>query len=256
MDYSFEILIQQKLDIIKKYLESLNVDMSLIEVELRFGNFIRNKFVPGIDRTNFMKFKKFLDTKYRRIYTYTEDKVYKSSKIKERYTTEYNNEGIVQRKYRTVKEQLKKEDIPDYWLRIAISQEITDEQPEPLGFDPISIRKKRRWSYPIVLANSKFQVDLTEVDSTYEVEIEVLPPQIINIKELGKISKLLLLKILDSNIIYSKTEKSKVIENTNYYLGIDHSSSYVSPNILIQPRNLKIRDLTIGGIIPNPEDIE
>lgn len=229
---------------IKDYLGS---GFKNLEIEIRFGDF-GTKFVPGVPVKAFSRFRKFLQSKYYATYSYTTDYYYDNI----RYTIEYNTQGVPQRIYQIVKTKIEKMDVPNYWFRISVATEDTTDAHVPdERISPTLIRNKRRWSFII---KQGFRVDLTEVKSlgsetVHEVEIEILPPY--NVDGIGAIIKQVLGKILDSPIIYDNNEKQDVMKNTNIYLGTGSSVWSVNPNVLIQPRNLKIPDLSVGGIVPH-----
>lgn len=251
-------------------LAPIDTDGTSIEIEVRFGQFNEQNFTSGVSRATFNRVKQsMIEANSRFTYTYSKDEIFRDTGDRnstERYTTIYNDNGLVDYIYRLVKNRVKNFDVPDYSFRISVSKEITDESPRPSsdsGHYPILIRDKKRWSFNIY--NKKVRLDLTEVTSyhpgdndpskaktVFEIEIEILGPKLENLDIFNDAITLYLKQIQGTIIVYTSQEKSDIIYKTNDLIAAHVvRSDRIDVNAIIQPRNLKIRDLGIGEIIPS-----
>jgi hypothetical protein len=250
-------------------LEPIDINSNSIEIEVRFGLFDGVNFTSGISRATFNRVKQIfitLDPRYN--YIHTEDRIFRDrdtpgwpydQNSTERYTTVYNSDRTPQETYCLVKSKIKTFDIPEYSFRIAVSKETTNDSSPPSS-RPIKIREKKRWSFEIY--QGRFRIDLTEVTfqpenrrdtkTVFEIEIEILSPKLENLDYFAYIIEILLKEIQGTLIIYKSQEKANIITKINDLIGASVVNSiFVDVNSLIQPRNLKIRDLAIGQIIPS-----
>ena len=247
---------------------STNISNDYVEVEARFGYFEGSKFTSGVSRSTFNRMKEtMIKLNPRFNYTHSKDQIFRESGMQgwpydrnttERYTTIYNFDGTENKSYRLIKTRVQNFDVPDYFFRISISKEITDESPQP-SLQPIMIREKKRWSYTVFQEN--FRLDLTEVtaynqprnaQTVFEIEIEILGSKLENLNDFEKTVTAFLLEIQGTLIPYKSEEKAAIITRTNALIGASvNLSTRVDIDAIIQPRNLKIRDLSIGGIIPS-----
>lgn len=236
-----------------------------IEIEVRFGIFKDGSFISGVSRSTFNRVKEsILNLNPRFIYIHSEDKIFQNQDDEnalDRYTTVYDNMGRVEDTYHMTKTRVQNFDVYDYSFRISVSKETTDTTPPPTT-QPILIRIKRRWSVEVY--QKKFRIDMTEVTTydpseedpakaktVFEIEIEILAPKLENLDLFSDAIKVFLKEIQGSIIIYTSKEKSDIITRTNDLIGANRNlSASVDTNAIIQPRNLKTRDLAVGEILP------
>lgn len=256
------------------------------ELEARFGSFTDNKFTSGISAGNYFRVLSDAQRSYAK-YTYisSKDEIYENG---ERFTTEYDNAGLVKSVRKITKERIKNFDFPEYFFRISVSREtVIDIQSEKTEGDmvvkefedqferldineekeivkpdtkPKHVRIKKRYSF--ALKNS-YRLDLTEVTSydvnssiseeaktIYEIEIESVSVNPV-MSQFAALIENILKKVLNTRILYTQSEKNKLVNNVNRFLGSKmYNSTRIDHKILNQARDLKVRDMVVGGIVP------
>jgi hypothetical protein len=233
----------------------------IVELEARFGTF-RQVFESGVSRRVFIRLRdQFTSLIPNFIYIHSRDRIYKGSN-NERFTTIYDHNGLPTQTFRTIKTRVNNFDIPDYSFRISTSIEQNDQIDAPQG-EPIYTREKKRWSFEFL--QRRFRIDLTEVTTyrpgdhnprlaktVYEVEVEVIDQSDLN--QFNSFMFSTLKDIQDTLIIYKADEKRELIGRVNTLLGVPGiRTNSVSLDAIIQPRNLKIRDMVVGGLVPSTD---
>jgi hypothetical protein len=234
-----------------------------IEIEVRFGIFKDGKFISGVSRSTFNRVKNsILKLNPRCIYIHSEDKIFQNQDdegVSERYTTVYDYMGHVEDTHRMIKTRVQNFDVHDYSFRISVSKEMTDTTLPP-NIQPLLIREKKRWS--VELYEKKSRIDMTEVTTydpsdpskaktVFEIEIEILAPKLENLDFFADAIIVFLKEIQGTIIIYTSTEKANIITRINDLIGANRNlSDFIDNNAIIQPRNLKVRDLAVGEILP------
>lgn len=253
-----------------RILAPTDIDGTSIEIEVRFGVFGKT-FISGVSRATFNRVKEsILKLNPKFIYIHSKDEIFRNKdtpgwpydqNTTERYTTIFNEQGLVETVYCLVKSRVQNFDVPDYSFRISVSKETTIESPKPSS-QPILIREKKRWS--VEFYQRKFRIDMTEVttynpgdnnpnlaETVFEIEIEILPPKLENLDFFAEIINIFLKEIQGTIIVYTSQEKRDIITRTNDLIDASINTPYsIDINALIQPRNLKVRDLAMGEIIP------
>jgi hypothetical protein len=146
-------------------------------------------------------------------------------------------------------------DVPEYSLRIAVNRELDIA---PLTeFKSTVIRNKDRMS--VMLTGGTVRVDLTEVSMqvdgqdrvVYEVEIELLQ---FNLPALESAVSFIYRQLLETTELYTWSERKAVLGQINNLLNPEAGpeTGRLDPAVVVQARNLKLRDLVWGGIIANP----
>lgn len=231
-----------------------------IELEVRFGRFTFGQtFVSGVTRRVFIRLRdQFTSLIPNFVYTHSKDQSYQD--INERFTTIYDHNGMPTQTFKTTKRRINNFDIPEYSFRISISVEQNDQTSQPQT-QPIYIREKKRWSFELL--KRKFRIDLTEVttyrpenqnprlaETIYEAEVEVLDRSDLN--QFNSVIFSTLRNLQGSLIVYRADEKRNLISRVNTLLGgLGTRTNSVNLDAIIQPRNLKIRDMVVGGIVPS-----
>lgn len=230
----------------------------IVELEARFGTF-RQVFEPGVSRRVFIRLRdQFTSLIPNFVYVHSKDLYYQSAN-NERFTTIYDHNGLPTQTFRTIKTRVNNFDIADYSFRISTSVEQNDQIVAPQA-EPVYIREKKRWSFEFL--QRKFRIDLTEVTSyrpsdrnprlaktVYEVEVEVIDKSVLD--QFNSFMYSTLKNIQDTLIVYKADEKRELISRVNELLGVPGTrSNSVSLDAIIQPRNLKIRDMVMGGLVP------
>ena len=159
------------------------------------------------------------------------------------------------------KENFITEYIKDFPVRIKVSKETFIN---PISeFDYNSIRHKTRYTIPI---KNYLKLDLTIVEmqtigekridswdsqTTYEVELELLDFSDVGLNYFVNWVDGILLKIYDSNLTYTLSERNIILQFFNKLFSNKYKSDTLDFSILVQARNLKLRDLVYGGLIGN-----
>ena len=255
-------------------LAPIDINGTTIEVEARFGQFSGPEFTSGVSRGTFNRMKRTMSRLNPRFaYIHSKDEIFRDRytpgqlgwpfdpNTTERFTTVYTAGGLIEQTFRLIKSRVRNFDIPDYFFRTAVAKETTDETPRP-NLEPLIIREKKRWSYEI--SQGRFRVDLTEVTTyrpadrnprraktVHEIEIEILGSKAENLSSFEETILIFLKEIQGTLILYTSQEKADIISKTNTYIG-SSSRRYNSIDLdaIIQPRNLKVRDLSVGAIVP------
>lgn len=210
---------------IDNFIKEANKDLQQ-ELEIRFGFFIKDKFIPGVSLNSFDK------------YITAVSQWEKTNKIEDSLTLDTSYPGFlvkseVMDKMKVVRVSWKKKikvstfplDIPDYNIRFGLSKEIPRIAPESPG-DPLFFRHKQRTSYEYnsllrydftIVKQGKTKKEMEESEPKYEVEIEYL-------NGFGKtVNKEMVYNSIVSNIetgirimqdnffVMTETEKSRVI---------------------------------------------
>lgn len=235
-------------------LSSLYKDPSY-EIELRIGKYKDKKFIPGVSLLQFNRLLRIL----------TKEVVFR--KTEETTTDEYNKEGIrktindnkilyIEKKPITSSYK----DIYDYGIRLAINIETKKSPIE--SFVSISRRDKLRHSFYL---QNILRIDLTYVNTIrenkiisqqYEVEIELLEKNErsgeITINILGAVLRAL----YDTEYLYNFNELTPFLE-INKLLGSKYlieNRDRIDSTTIVTVRNLKLRDMTWGGLLGNPNE--
>ena len=179
----------------------------------------------------------------------TKDIIYSSW----RETTVYDDMGLEDYKYYTSKVQLYSEKYPDLHAKLSVAAERVKDTPPPDLGNPSAERNKTRWSAVI---QPGFRLDLTEVTGgekpVYELELEIIPePDIIsNVPNLPQAAEHVLEMLLNTREIYTEAERMDTVKSLNSLISTGKKGNAADLSILHQPRNLKIKDMVIGGLIP------
>lgn len=240
-----------------------------IEVEARFGTFSGETFRSGVTLNTFTRLRA-LGLKYdpRYAYIHSRDEIFKeeNENTRERYTTYFDGDGLPTSSHRLTKNRIQNFDLPDLFVRIAVSTEIMDNNSKPEG-QPFLIREKKRWSFSINIPNIKgrYKLDLTEVTSipqdnpreartVYEAELEIEPPKIEGLDKFELVIKAILRTVLGTRILYTTADKYELITQINIYTGSRFNNpTRISGSILNQARDLKAKDLVVGGMVPSTD---
>ncbi len=215
-----------------------------IEFEIRFGQFVSEKgqirFQPGVDRRTFNRLRTMLNP-FKPVYVESRDEYYP------------NDNGRFTNGKHLTKTKSNSWNIQSYGLRVGIAVEITDDKPRPAG-PPTLIREKKRWSGTIL---GNYRLDLTEVTISgsgviYEVELEALDPIQISGDILNRILISTLQEVQGSPLLYTIDERDRVITDFNRNSGSTVGSDHIDHRVLDQVRNLKLRDMVAGGLVPKP----
>lgn len=212
-----------------------------LELESRFGTFTSTGFVNGVTREQFYRVMTRLSARGQGITELSTD--YLNTPI--RKTTTGDTTTWIR------KERLFSRDLEDYGVRISISMETAIDPPQI--FNPTATRIKNRTSF--FLLNGRGRVDLTAVEmhyangaseSVFEIENEPIDPTDVNYLEVATGSTLKIL--LDTPNIYTETERLGVVNRLNRLLRGKPGPS-LDGRLLVQARNLKLRDMVWGGLI-------
>lgn len=219
------------------------------ELEARFGS-------PSITRKVYKRVYDYLASRANPVYTHTRDSFYG----KERYTTVYDEYDMPAEMLRTTKEEIYRYPIDEYQMRIVAAREDLTQVDRLPQTRPTMVREKKRYSVTVY----KSRIDLTEVTTysgginaresattTYELEVEALDKK--DLAAFEQVLKSVLLVVQDTIEIYKESEKRRVIRDVNRLLGVKKPCNYVDVHALIQPRNLKVRDLHYGAIVPRSD---
>lgn len=146
-------------------------------------------------------------------------------------------------------------DLPDYGIRLNMAQEIP-VQPNP-NFNPVFSRKKDRYSF--LLLGGTVRLDLTVVTAltgknighqSYEVELELLDRKYL--PQFSSTIETILRLIQDTTIIYTTQQRGDLFSYLNGLLGKRPDRELLNPEIVVQARNLNMKDMVWGGIVGNP----
>lgn len=220
------------------------------EVEVRFGDFSGHKFKPGVSRQVFSRLRDWAVETFKFGYTHSVDRF--DDKV--RQTTIMDEAGEALETFAITKTRLDNVDIPNHFIRLSISQESPADLPDP--FNPTMTRDKRRWSFDL---DKAYRLDLTETSTTengfsqtFEVEIELTGGEL-DLPTLPNLIRRFMTHYLQSPLLYTASERRDVMSALNRSLGGDSTKRELDMSRLMQARNLKMRDMTTGGLIPSSE---
>lgn len=227
---------------------------SNLELEARFGTFEGNHFIPSLSREVYNRlFETFSNNRTNILPAHEITRDYVEGSLRR---TVY--ELPIRSDVWISKNNLRggRFDLFDYGIRINLAEEIIS-QPNPT-FSPTFARRKDRYSF--LLLGGAARLDLTLVtplmgnkqgEISYEVEVELLDRRYL--PQFSSTIETLLRSIQDTTLIYTKKEKEEVFAYLNGLLGQRPESQSLNPGIIVQARNLNMRDLVWGGIVGNPE---
>jgi len=256
---SEDILQKAHIELVR--LQQQNVTNESIEVEVRFGQYFDNSFSPGVTQQDFVRLKDWAIGNYPGFtFVHSIDEIYSmpyQSNVTQRITTVFDESEEPTMRYRTLKTPIQKYDFPEHFFRLSLAREDTDEESIAPGSQRVEQREKKRWSFQ--LNDGNFRLDLTQVtmgnsNPNYEVELEVLESKSDNLMSLNQWIRFLLHHVLYTSLLYTATEKAAVISEVNVALGsrVDYGNN-IDNKLLIQARNLKLRDMVTGGLIPQTD---
>lgn len=218
-----------KNDDISKYVNIAN------EIEIRFDNINASIFYRIKDVYQLNNPQHSIDTYYK-----TNDE-----KIRIRSVKSDDNSTKIIKKSRLF---YKKNEAYDF--RLSVSKE------EELNTIPTlvveMIRDKKRWRHE----TDNSILEITEVNTTtnnttitsWEIELELKPtPNLTNLALINRDIHNLLLKIQDTEILYTSSLKSNTINDWNALMGSVGNKKVLDTKILVKARNLKRRDLVHGN---------
>ena len=241
-------------DIARVYQQHPN---SRVELEARFGTFTRNGFQANVGRDTFNRVQASLSAPnlpptITRSTDYTQDDIRKTVTIPQR-------EGQESQILWMRKNRLWQYDINHYGIRLSMSLESEISPVPEAEFHPTLIRNKNRYSYPAL--GGVYRIDLTEVSMeilptgesghdvvTYEIEIEVIDRTAIG--GFSDAIERILRLVQDTLLIYTTEMKANLINYMNQLLG-GRDIPTLDSDLLVQARNLQLRDLVWGGLVGN-----
>jgi hypothetical protein len=235
-----------------------------IELEIRFGEYS----IPPKQTTYFDPRTRQEKTHYetrREITNITYSKLLENLKIKPVITDVTDcSMGKIRRSVNNItgettwiqKTSIFKEDIRQYRIRVNVSSE--DPINPVINFISQHTRRKLRRTY---LSPTGFQIDLTEVTTTYknnlvktyEVEIEATRRDL-SIENINDGIGIILRVIQDTEIIYTERDYFEIINYVNTSLD-GRPGKYLDDKVYYQPRNLHFKDLVYGGIVGNKSEV-
>jgi hypothetical protein len=183
-------------------------------------------------------------------------------------STDYSKNGIRKTVYSDNtesfinKQKFISQQILNFPIRIKVSEETPIEAiPD---FEYSTIRIKTRYSIPI---QKYLKLDLTIVEmqtigekkttgwdtqTTYEVELELLDFSDIGLNYFVNYVDSILLKIYDSELIYTLNERNNILHFFNgLFSNKKDKSETLDYSVLVQARNLKLQDLSYTGLVGN-----
>ena len=237
-----------------------------VELEARFGRVGNQGFVPGVSRQVFNRIRDYFEGKAQSVRTRTTD--YISKNIRKTVTNPVGNEAP--ETIWITKQRLWNQDDNNFGIRYSMSREVPISAVD--NFKPEIIREKNRYSYKVF--GGAVRIDITMVDmihldgsndrTKYEVEVELMSSAGIDTAPTGstgptgsggsssfeKSLTLILQRVLDTVILYNSQEANAVIAYVNMLLGSENSPA-IDHRVLVQARNLKLKDMVWGGLIGN-----
>lgn len=249
--------------------ERIDRKNSDVELEVRYGTFGYNpkkaylgnrNFESGVKWKTYNQVKKYLDKVINPIIIDSIDYINDNIRKTVIMMREEENEKIEWIRKESIWEQYDKE----YPIKIAMSREYNIEPIE--NFKSKIMRKKNRRTYIIYDGNMK--VDLTEVNmdietksekTKYEIEIEYINKNKLDVNIFDRGVQMIMMIIYDTIELYTQSEKEEIIKYVNINLngwnerGRENYriKDIIDFDILVQARNLKIRDMIWGGLIGN-----
>jgi len=250
-----------------KYQEYLN---RKVELEARFGTFpgSGNRFVSNVSRETFNRVQESFSALIPPTIVRTTD----CSMDVSEYTSIRRSTTIPQKENEVpVTKWIRKERIWNYPIRnygIRLAMSLEEEISAEPNFQFTLIRTKDRYSYPLV--GGVFRLDLTVVSmqsfqgppgtpcekqeaygtdtTTYEIEVEVIDRT--RLAEFNDVLERVLRLVQNTIIIYTMEQKDIMINYLNNLLG-GRQISVIDSDVLVQARNLQLRDMVWGGLIGN-----
>lgn len=216
-----------------------------VELEARFGEFRGQEFQPGISLSSFQRINDFFAAHATPVRRLIRDDIRGDIR---RSTVTSTNPDEPETVTWIRKVRVWNHDVYDYNLRLSMSRE---EPIEPVeDFTPTDTRIKDRRTYTVF--DGTVQIDLTIVtnhNNRYEVEVELLNPQFFAHFERGVL--VTLKRILNTVELYTTREANTMVHYVNSLLGGQRPHA-IDNSVLVQARDLKIRDMVMGGLIGNP----
>jgi SAM-dependent methyltransferase len=227
-------------DISKVYTNNTGVP---VELEVRFGKFINQRFDAGVSLDAFKRVKTFftnLGLTSIRIHSVDDF----DGNIRKSQIDGDKTQVIWLRKINKWKNDL---DDYDVGLRFSMS---TEEEIAPItNFKSTYQRVKDRLSFDLYGGNIRLDLTTVMAKSTiFEVEIELLNKE--SFKDFENTINIVLKLILDTNILYNAKQSAQVLRDLNICLN-GKNPNILDPNMLVQARNLKLKDMVDGGLIGN-----
>lgn len=152
------------------------------------------------------------------------------------------------------KTRVETQDLINYGMRFSISYEAASHE-KKLKFEPNKMRSGKRYSYSLL--DHKLRLDLSEISSSdekgktnYEIELELLED--VDVGNLRRYLLILLGIIQETSNIYAYQLRDAVIADYNRLIRSTSKDGSMSLEDLVQPRNLKFRDLTWGNMLGGP----
>lgn len=251
-----------------------------LEFEIRFGSVQGTRFIPGLTRQHFVRLQQTA-TKLDPGFVQSLSRDHYFDKSKTRYTQDYTLKGDLIKEFWLAKRSVYQHDLPEYGLRFAMSTEIPLNDARPNLSSATLIRQKHRWSFTI---KNSFRLDMTEIHTLtdeqlssvvnlqtgmttlnlnqgwsfhnlYEIELEILNPEKVNFDVLNSVLYSILQETQNTFLVYPQSEKINIFSQIAKILP---SQRRIYPGTmdfsnLTQSRNLKIRDMFMGGLIPTPK---
>lgn len=260
-----------------RIVRELNITPDFLELEVKFGK-------NGIEPSEFRRVKETLKQKYGEpIVIHTQDYIQNFPQIRQ---TVVENPNGTQQYLNISKNNRFREMIPTTDIKFNLSSEVPIEVTERIK-NPDLIRTKHRRSWKVINEGVGVSLDLTQVTqelrgkppfSKFEFEIELICPSLedrhspMNTDEIKQLvyglkmlsSQILYMKkvIQNSDIIYSSNERNELAKYMNEKLDAEKyrqtlrirkplEEGQIEHKIIVQARNLKIRDMVYGGLV-NP----
>lgn len=167
----------------------------------------------------------------------------------------------------TRKESLLTLDNRSFGIRTAVSREVVETRAQPSG-PPSLTRRKHRLSLQSTHKGQAYRIDLTRVESMgsqtgtqagtqYELEVELLHPIVQPVLDttLTGVLSMVFKTLHGTHVEYSAEHRAAVVGSFNRAMGSQQppTSTVLDHSVMDMARNLKLRDLTQGNMIPSPE---
>ena len=235
-------------------IETLLKQYSNVELEARFGHFkASGEFDPGVPQSVFNRLKTSLSQAFhvKPVLENSVDEIGDNV----RKTTRDNQVTWIR------KQRIPNGRFDDWNYGVRVSMQTEEPIAPVLDFRSSQKREKRRLSYFLRRQNSlvnSVRIDLTEVititgikepQTTFEVEVELLDSS--QLRSFNGLVIQVLKQIQNTTELYTYGEKEDLLEELNQLLGgrPRNPREVLDDNVLVQARNLNMRDLVWGGII-------
>lgn len=194
------------LDIIKDMINNIEGN----EFEVRFGNYNKGGFRPGVNFNVFNKIQKELGEPQIKMEKYIQ--IYDDVR-----SIEENGKKKWERKY-----VINKEDIPNYNIRFALSKEDTINEPKDKG---MLIKERKKTTYCYIIEYVRYDLSIIEEkdNKIYDIEIEIIKKGV-SIEILISNIEYIIKNIQESNVIISQNERKMVL---NRYKKLTRSEKFV-----------------------------